>query len=492
MARSRQWQVWTLGVAYSSLLLLLALRVRFAILSNDTFPLAFQARHLSFHRPESFYNGFFPIGYPMLMRLSAILGDTGMSQSIVALQILLAGCFAVLVWKFASRHLDPAIASLATTGALFMPDFIRYELSATPDFLCAALMLAAMSQFTSNDNQRALRTGILLGIAALFRTHSLVLLLALLLTMVAVGDSTRFKAIRQLITGAVPFILLQGLLQLYSGHGFFETMQNFNIAKMMHGIDWARPRPVAEGSLQLILRDPALFLSRYFDALRNVAIFLAILLVAAFVRLRSGKRDELTPLFFAASLYLCIVTVGASARGILPMLALSFVALGSIVSAIPWLGLFLRHRTPARLLFLASLVFSVIASLLAIQGTNPSRMRIDEYAEIAKLIEPKRIEDIAKIYSDDFALYFTDFDNATPLTLGGWAPIGIPSYRRVVPTLDDQSAESFYRSLCMLRMKYVILRQPVLDPRVAGFVLADSAHYLPLKSFRAHTIYVIR
>src|ERR1041385_1847015 len=49
--------------AFGVLMLAAAIVSRFAVLSNDSFPLLWQARHLSFSDPATFYNGFFPIGY---------------------------------------------------------------------------------------------------------------------------------------------------------------------------------------------------------------------------------------------------------------------------------------------------------------------------------------------------------------------------------------------------------------------------------------------
>src|SRR5205809_4156285 len=91
---------------YSALLLAAAIISRVAILSNDSFPLRWQAEHLSLADPASFYNGFFPIGYPLLMRVASMVGNPFVVLEVV--QIVLA--------FFLFRALARFMQSYASTG----------------------------------------------------------------------------------------------------------------------------------------------------------------------------------------------------------------------------------------------------------------------------------------------------------------------------------------------------------------------------------------
>src|SRR4051812_34322080 len=79
------------GSLYAAILLLAAWISHFAVLNNDCFPLRWQADHLSIHNSETFYNGFFPIGYPILLRVAGYTGNSILS--LLIFQIILSAFF---------------------------------------------------------------------------------------------------------------------------------------------------------------------------------------------------------------------------------------------------------------------------------------------------------------------------------------------------------------------------------------------------------------
>src|SRR4051794_25340440 len=111
------------GYLYAAILLLAAWISHFAVLNNDCFPLRWQADHLSVRNPETFYNGFFPIGYPLLLRLAGYTGNSILS--LLLLQIILSGLFALVSFKFLRKFLSIELSVLALIALVFSPQILR-------------------------------------------------------------------------------------------------------------------------------------------------------------------------------------------------------------------------------------------------------------------------------------------------------------------------------------------------------------------------------
>ncbi|HEX5315113.1 MAG TPA: glycosyltransferase family 39 protein, partial [Candidatus Kapabacteria bacterium] len=257
----------------------------FAMLSNDVFPLRWQAEHLSLHHPETFYDGFFPIGYPLLLRLASLTGNPVLT--LMLLQIAVAVLYVLVARRVLQMVLDPEAALLALPLVLFVPQIAGNVLSVTPDFAAALCSLAAFffiahaSRMVQNTRRYIFFAGVSMGIGYLFRTHIIVLSLSCALALLIFEDGRRLRAALWFCAGVTPFVFMQGLLQIWSGHGFFENAQAFNIWRTMYGMDWNNP--VAIGGMtafDVIRENPRVFFAAYWGAIVQGSLYILPSLIA--------------------------------------------------------------------------------------------------------------------------------------------------------------------------------------------------------------------
>ncbi|HZK76629.1 MAG TPA: glycosyltransferase family 39 protein, partial [Candidatus Kapabacteria bacterium] len=277
---------------YAAVLLSAAWLSHFAMLSNDVFPLRWQANQLSLHHPETFYDGFFPIGYPLLLRLAGLTGNPVLATMI--LQIALAAIYARLAWGVLRATLSEEAAIIALPFVLFLPQIAGNILSVTPDFLAALSAIAAFCfLIPTNTRRNIFFAGICLGAGYLFRTHLIVLVLSLTLALLIFEKKRRFRAILWLFAGALPFVIAQGMLQVWSGHGFFENAQAFNMWRMIHGMDWNNP-PALDGvtAFEIMRANSQIFFTAYQNALLQEWGYILPTLVALLFLLKRGRSTS--------------------------------------------------------------------------------------------------------------------------------------------------------------------------------------------------------
>ncbi|MFW6159260.1 MAG: hypothetical protein ACOC8E_07885 [Planctomycetota bacterium] len=147
---------------------------------NDFWMVRFYAEKMTLSEPASLYNGFFPIGYPLLLKLvpsGAVLPAAYMFSAVcgalvvVAAALLLGGVFGR--WGAAAGFLV----------ATFHPLVFRYGNTAGPyvgtaAFTALAVYLLWKDAFRTEEGRPSqanlVFAGLLLGLAALFRSHCIV------------------------------------------------------------------------------------------------------------------------------------------------------------------------------------------------------------------------------------------------------------------------------------------------------------------------------
>jgi hypothetical protein len=231
--------------------LVIKLRTRFFVGQNDFWSLLFYARHLSWSEKASLYNGFYPIGYALLLRFfpySYVIQLASLTNALFA-GLLGASVFG-LVWS--TRRLGASIFALLLT--VLFPLAFQYSTYLVPDIGSAALTAwAVFLLFKSeldNDhpshstNWQCGLAGIALGAASLWRSHAIISSLAII---VVYGLIHRMPFRRGYAILLVAFFIVAGIqpiVNLISGHGAFETAQKFNLYKTFYGIDWRTPPSV--------------------------------------------------------------------------------------------------------------------------------------------------------------------------------------------------------------------------------------------------------
>ena len=339
----RRW----LPVLYAAVILTSAWLSHFAVLINDVFLLRWQAEHLSLGTPESFYNGFFPIGYPLVLRAVSATGNP--IFTLMLFQIALAIVYVTMVQRLLVRMLPSnasIIGAIALPLMLFSPPVIHAILSATPDFFAALAALMGFLFILREGRWNFILAGVCLGLGCLFRSHLLVLSIALALSLLLFQKERRSRTCVEFCIGTLPFIITQGLIQVWSGHGFFENAQAFNIWKTMHGMDWSNPPALGHAkAFGVIMEDPALFISSVCNWLFLYFFYFVPLIgtiILAWIRSRSGAivaPRSLIMVAMAALAYLGVTAAGGSVSAFTPIIPIA------AACVIPLIEFALSHRS---------------------------------------------------------------------------------------------------------------------------------------------------
>ncbi len=466
----------------------------FAVLINDVFLLRWQAEHLSFATPESFYNGFFPIGYPLVLRVASLIGNPIFAM--ILFQIGLAPLYAMLVYRLLARLALGRAINVALPLVLFAPPVIHAIPSATPDFFVGLLVLISCVLLLREGRWNFVLAGVCVGASCLFRSHLLALFLTLLLSLLIFQKNSRWSTFTQFCAGAIPLIAAQGILQIWSGHGFFENAQAFNIWKSMHGMDWSNPPALAHAkALGVIMENPALFASSVGNWLLLYSLYLIPLvgiIILAFVRSRSGAigmSRALVSLAFAALAYLVVAAAGGSVSAFIPVLPIA------AACTIPLIELILSHRS----LKFREYTISILTTIIWITGltwlfifTMREANRVEDYAKIEQLLGVHSRSDALTIYTDDYDFYFPGLTYQTPRHTGGWGEVGLPNFLTEFPHIHNSSAEIERGDLINNGIEWVIYRIPPYDPMGYETVKNDRIHFRPIYRTSYHEIYRIQ
>jgi len=483
-----------LPILYAAALLAVAWHSHFAMLSNDVFPLRWQAEHLSLRHPETFYDGFFPIGYPLLLRIAAISGNSVLATML--LQIALAVVYVLFARRFLQGVLRHEVALLALPIVLFAPQIAGNVLSVTPDFFAALFALVAFFLLTRPDIRRNIfLAGISMGVGYLFRTHIVVLALSLALALFIFENGRRMRATLSFCAGVLPFAIAQGLLQVWAGHGFFENAQAFNLWRTMYGMDWNNPAALGSASVFDVIRgNPQVFLAAYWGALRNGSLYLLPSLLALlflFIRRRTtvqrtSQEMLLASFTFSTFLYLILTAIGGSPRNVTVVFPILVADILFIVDRV------FAPMTVSKRRFVTQL-FAVLLWSIGIIGififSNRSVPRIRDYTEVEHLLKVHSKADAMGIYTDDFDFYFPGLRYQTPRISGGWPEVGLPHYVEEFPHLRDSSASILHDDLVNSHLHWALFRIPPYDLRGYKNVQSDTSHFRLVYRTPMHEIY---
>lgn len=463
-----------LWMLYASMLLLVARRSHLAILANDAFPLLFQASSLSWSDPRSFYNGFFPIGYPGLLRVLLLFGRQHVDATGVLVNIALA---LPVIWcllkLLASQGWSRWWAVLATTVAMLLPEMLRGVLSLRPDFIVTVLATAAFLCMTKHRYGLA---GALLGASCLFRTHALVLVIAFAIALLIFQN---WRSAARVLLFSAPFLLLQAVINLAAGESPFSSSQGFNIAKMMYGADWRQEGHAMPGAIDIILQEPLVLLRAYSAHLMTEWYLLAPLLISLFFK--QTREYGLTGL-----LYLLGVGLGGSPRGSLPIQPIVIVCLFALLSTY-------ADRARAQLVPAAmSLLIFAGASVVLYRAAANAGARIERYQDVGDRLGMRHVGDAKQVLTDDFAMYFPQIENASPYANGGWGPIGIPLYRERMPQFMYDDPKELHDSLASHGVTFIVLSQPSSDPGLEATVVRDTHLFNRQPNINRYAVYKVR
>ncbi len=322
--------------------LLAGIYMDFHVSGNDFWSPLYYGRHITWEQRESFYNGFYPIGYAWLI---GQFPYTYVVPLAYLLNAILTGLLVASIAGLASAYGSSLITGFTLIFAMAIPPLFEYANTVGADIGSAAFTALAVYLLwcdrlagvrANHSVMKMAGGGASLGLAVLYRNHAIVssILIALVYFFVAGIKPIRYWLIMMGVFFGV--VSLQLIANLISGHGLFETAQVFNVYKLFYGMDWANPPPpevIQDFSItSLFLEDPNHFLQTIFPWFR----FLAALAWPGLGCTLIAQKKSAAARFglFAAAviiLYAIPLSLGDSLRAQLNILSLYLTTLGILI-----------------------------------------------------------------------------------------------------------------------------------------------------------------
>jgi hypothetical protein len=438
---------------------------------NDFWGNAFAAEYWEWNAAR-IWNGFFPPGYPFVLTIlpGRRLIESAYGFNILAGVLLLAGIFVTL------KRLQGVLAGLvAMVLVAIHPMVLTQVLTTGPDaafVTCAAigaLLLFAATTSELGSPRTALLAGCLLGAAGWLRYHAFLWSGAVLLAAVFVGGPSR---LRQAAIAAAPILLSGvGLVALGLSAGDLLSVQRdqaFNVyTRLLEAPNWnwfhlptrdVLPKTIGEA----IARNPEAFWRNYvaFSAPHVWLLFLPAVAIA----FGTGRARRFGAfVLLSAVLFVPVVNLGASPRGIACVVPLTLIAGTWVFSDV---------LTRVRRRRVRVLVSGVVALVVAMHGGRVWVPEIQEYVRAARsrayvsssleaTLRADRVKFAAQVFSTA-DLYFLEASgwqvrNYHPRIIGGWPTVDLAGYLEAFPTLSTASLDAFLNDCQRFGVTHVVL-----------------------------------
>ena len=419
----------------------------FYVTLNDFWGLLVIAEQLNPADPRSLHNGFFPIGYPLLLRLfggGAVLSFAFL-LSVASAAVLLMG-----VGLFLSRRAGHLLAGVGVMLAALHPLVFQHAVTSSPDMpMTVALVLGLLllvDALERDARRQALVAGGLIGCAVLLRYHAAVVVAGMAAGGLIAWPS-RWKTLGNACVAACVVGGMQVGLNLWAGVGPLQTSQAFNLYKLFNPVDWFHlPPPDLSGSVWAVVQmNPQAFWNAYLSQLSGIWTLLgiaaaAVLLVPAEARRTSGF------LLTVVGCYLPLQALGGSPRGPLPAVPLVIVAVILTAERV-------RHWSGGRWLTGATGLMTVACAAWVWMPANVGFLRGQEAtraasASVEAMLRADGVRFAGEVYTDAGEFYFVSTRRSRvgalhPLTPGGWARVDLYGFERSFPQLRLSTLDEF-------------------------------------------------
>ena len=454
--------------------LLSGLYTNFHVAGNDFWGVLYYGRHINLEQKESFYNGFFPIGYAFLI---------GQFPYAYAVQLayltnaLLAGLFVASVSSLvaASRSIPATIFALVTS--VTAPIVFIYSNTVGPDLGTAAFSAFAIyllwndelkEFYKSTSLLHSVLIGASLGLAVLWRSHAIAIVLSILIVSFWLLGIHPLRTRVLIILSFLAVVSIQVIANLISGHGALETAQNFNIYKFLYGVDWTYPPSPAEiarfSLLDVFRDDPRRVMDAYILPFRSL-VYYAWPGLACFLIAPGNSAVKKYGLFSAlvTILYAIPLALGDSPRAPLTIMGLFISSLALILVA-------LRERFQSRagsvkwLPAALTIAFFIVSAkpiyLWAVQDwefLQENRAQNRVFNSIEQLLLSKGVTSPTQVYADKYELYFPHTLPYQARQIGGWSIEWLWGYTAEYPVLPNDSWDSFRQACREQGIEYLII-----------------------------------
>jgi len=240
---------------------------QFHALSSDYWNILYYGRNMTLSQPESLYNGFYPFGYAFLIGQMPFTYVLPLSYLMNA---LLAGLFVASVSTLVAYTDSIPATIVAFYSSIAAPFVFQNANTLSPDIGAAAFTAFAVYLLCRNwldqkkkepTDPQLILAGVSLGLSFLWRTHAAASIAAVLAGYILL---TGIRPLRPLMLLGVALAGVAGIqvtVNIFSGHGPFETAQAFNLYKFFYGVDWTNPPAPADiegfSLIATIASDPA-------------------------------------------------------------------------------------------------------------------------------------------------------------------------------------------------------------------------------------------
>ncbi len=483
---SRGRDVWVFACLYSLVLLLLNYWNGFHVGINDFWANYYQADNQDFSDAATLYDGFFPIGYPTLLRM--LPGDDYVEAGFLiaaACRMLLIGGFGTI----ALRYL-PGTWALAATGAFaILPRVFENVFSPAADLPMIVLGIAGAGLLLlagNPDRPRQTRValwigaGVLFGYSGLIRQHGLVLAAGFMLGAVLTRPRDFFYVLLCGVMCTAAYFP-QFIVNVRTGHGLFETMQYVNVYKMMHGVELRDvPLDLAPDLRKIISEDPVRFFAEWSRYVFGMAPVLIPALLAS-LAMRDPVLRRLGRIVLIAGVpYLAAVALGWSSRAVLPMIPWAVLLTACLVQRTQ---AYVSIRVGRGMLFNAVVGASVLVIAALASETNAGLVRgylLDHhrYSEVEKTVVGQGLVHPKQLYATDGNLYLPLTPPHWPYFDGTWAHYSLYQYNERYPRLNVKSVAGFAHDCARQGITHIALAGNALEVGPAlGELLKNPGMY---------------
>jgi len=449
---------------------------------NDFWGLLVIAEQLNPSDPRSLHNGFFPIGYPLLLRL---FGGASVLAFAFLFSVVSAAAVLIGVGVFLSPRTGPVLAITGVVLTALHPLVFQHAVTSSADMpMTAALVLGVLllSDALEQDARRqALVAGMLIGCAVLLRYHAAAVVAAMALGGLMAWPS-RWKALCGACVAACAVGGLQVGLNLWAGVGPLQTSQAFNLYKLFNPVDWFHlPPPDLPGSVWAVVQmNPRAFWQAYLAQLSGVWLLLG-LAAAAVALAPAGARRTAAFLLVILVGYLPLQALGGSPRGPLPAVPLVIVALVSAAGRVTQVPRGTWLAGAAGLVTVVMAAWSWMpANLGFLRGQEANR---EASASVEAMLRADGVRFAGEVYTDAGEFYFVSTKRARagalhPLTPGGWARVDLYGFDRSFPQMRLTSIDEFLADCRHYGVTHLALT-PGAEAMVRGLGVAVTPATLP-------------
>lgn len=436
---------------------------------NDFWGIWYYGDNLNIREPASLYNGFFPIGYALListlLKLSNVMGAYAVNA--ISYTTLLLTIFSVT-----SRSIAQPLRLIIAMLIGLHPSILIAYTTLGPDVIAASL-IAISSAITWSYMEKGkgcdydatkmfFIAGVTLGASTLFRSHSA--LFIPLFTLLMYTKKLPLKYLSRFVFGSMSMAMIQILVNMVSGHGPIDNAQNYNVYKTVHGIDWWNPPTnIPTSTLNIILSSPSSFLQNYFSHFSWLMSFTVPGIIGSIYLKASHHRFICMSSVYFIVLYSLPVSIGGSPRAWITILIFICAPAGLLCSHL--LMRLLRITRSIQLwdiLCNTLIAFAVVTQLLsfmkmfAVDIRNRMVAREDSIL-VYETLRQLDVGDATEIFTDSFDLYFEDTKSILPRRNGGWMRYATWKYTSRYPQYTLKDIESLTKDFKDTGVKYVVL-----------------------------------